>query len=78
MSVKIIRHRTFWFFFIHFFFTVILFVYTVRIFLSIFTDEYYNGMFSQNNLVQFSDRNTLLVCLFVFANFLVVKQMKED
>jgi hypothetical protein len=35
-------------------------------------------MFSQNNLVQFSDRNTLLVCLFVFANFLVVKQMKED
>jgi hypothetical protein len=44
----------------------------------VFTNEYYEGILSQKNSVQFSDRNTLLVCLFVFANFLVVKKIKED
>jgi hypothetical protein len=35
----------------------------------VFTDGYCEGIFSRRNLLQFTDENILLVCLFVFVNF---------
>jgi hypothetical protein len=52
MSVKIEWHRISWLVFISFFSTVILSVYTERIFSSVYIDGYYKGIFSRKNSPQ--------------------------
>ena len=69
LSVKMTCHRTFYLFIISSFPTVILSVYIKKIFLSVFTNCYYDGIFNWINLLQFTDIIFLSTCPFVFANF---------